>query len=75
MRQPKLLNIKKMKKLKLKALSLGAREILTRQQLQGVNGGLDSSGSDECAEPNVWCYCNHELVGCTDVQYCLNVTC
>jgi hypothetical protein len=36
--------IKKMKKLKLKALSLGAKEILSREQLQQVNGGSTLTG-------------------------------
>jgi hypothetical protein len=31
-----------MKKLRLKALSLGAREILTREQLKSINGGCTS---------------------------------
>jgi len=34
-----------MKKLRLKALSLGAKEILNRDQLQGIYGGFDGSGS------------------------------
>lgn len=35
-----------MKKLKLKALELGAREVLTREQLKNVLGGFDDgSGS------------------------------
>lgn len=34
-----------MKKLKLKALDLGAKEILTREQLKNVLGGFDDDGS------------------------------
>ena len=34
-----------MKKLKLKALELGAKEVLTRDQLRKVLGGADGSGS------------------------------
>lgn len=37
-----------MKKLKLKALELGASEVLTRAQLQHVLGGDGSSGGDNC---------------------------
>ena len=33
-----------MKKLKLTALNLGAKEILTRTQLKSILGGLDGSG-------------------------------
>ena len=38
-----------MKKLKLKALGLGAREVLSREQLRNVFGGSDGSGGDGCA--------------------------
>lgn len=37
-----------MKKLKLKALELGASEVLTRAQLQSVLGGDGSSGTGLC---------------------------
>ncbi len=40
-----------MKKLRLKALSLGAREILSREQLRSITGGC--SGPDECL--GGWC--------------------
>jgi hypothetical protein len=36
-----------MKKLQLKALSLGAREILSREQLRSINGGC--SNDDDCS--------------------------
>jgi hypothetical protein len=43
-----------MKKLKLKALELGASELLTRQQLKNVMGGSGSGGST--CEVSVNCY-------------------
>lgn len=43
-----------MKKLKLKALELGASELLTRQQLKNVMGGSGSGGSS--CEVSVNCY-------------------
>jgi hypothetical protein len=38
-----------MKKLKLKALELGAREVLSREQLMNTFGGETPSGSDNCS--------------------------
>ncbi|MFD2872293.1 hypothetical protein ACFS5N_07440 [Mucilaginibacter ximonensis] len=37
-----------MKKLRLKALSLGAREILSREQLKAVTGGSDCNSALDC---------------------------
>lgn len=42
-----------MKKLQLKALDLGAREILSREQLKSINGGCSSD--NDCA---VTAYCD-----------------
>ncbi|WP_423737527.1 hypothetical protein [Chitinophaga caseinilytica] len=42
-----------MKKLTLKALNLGARELLNREQLKNVLGGDGSSGSTDCAGDKV----------------------
>lgn len=72
-----------MKKLRLKALSLGAKEILSREQLKAVFGGyLAGSGSGgsghvgvDCESPNTLCYCGNELIGCTDQEYCRHLTC
>ena len=51
-----------MKKLKLKALELGATEVLTRDQLKNVLGGYGSTGcgangtcSGTCIEPGMTC--------------------
>ena len=38
-----------MKKLKLKALELGATEVLSREQLMNTFGGDTPSGSDNCS--------------------------
>lgn len=37
-----------MKKLKLKALALGAHELLSREQLRNISGGSGSGGSFSC---------------------------
>lgn len=47
-----------MKKLKLKALELGAKELLTREQLKMVLGGDDGSGSGSGSGSGIKCDCN-----------------
>jgi natural product precursor len=43
-----------MKKLKLKALELGAMEVLSRSQLKNILGGSDENGSG--SESNIQCH-------------------
>ena len=46
-----------MKKLKLTALDLGAKEVLTREQLKSVSGGLEFGGTCTCPDGVVYsCY-------------------
>jgi hypothetical protein len=56
-----------MKKLKLKALSLGAREILTREQLRSIHGAGDAcSDARDCGALEGHCvngYCQSSTVG------------
>jgi hypothetical protein len=47
-----------MKKLKLKALELGAKELLTREQLKMVLGGDFGSGSGSGSGSGTTCNCN-----------------
>ena len=53
-----LLNLKIMKKLKLMALKLGAKELLTREQLKNVLGGDGSSLGDGDGPCRVSLGCN-----------------
>ena len=68
-----------MKKLKLKALHLGANEILTRDQLKNVLGGdaansrinrfkccsvFNNDNCSECLQPNLTCGAEDIPVGC-----------
>ena len=43
-----------MKKLKLTALNLGAREVLTRDQLKSISGGLQFGGTCTCPDGVVY---------------------
>jgi hypothetical protein len=43
-----------MKKLKLKALDLGAKDVLTREQLKSVSGGLEFGGTCTCPDGVVY---------------------
>jgi hypothetical protein len=62
--------LKTMKKLQLKALALGAAEVLTRAQLRNVLGGVNAPGPGDCP------------TGCSNLNpcpvnspYCLSTTC
>jgi hypothetical protein len=65
-----------MKKLKLKALELGATEILTREQLKKVFGGDDTGGSGSGSGSGSGCKdtCTDTLF-CNANQTCKNVYC
>lgn len=69
-----------MKKLKLKALELGAKEVLTRKQLKNVLGGAGSgSGSGSGGGNYPTCpptSCDTFLNKCHDsAPYCLSTSC
>jgi hypothetical protein len=67
-----------MKKLKLKALSLGAREILSREQLRQINGGSTPSygccqwygGCGGYVEATAHCVCDGYDEGCMNWGSC-----
>ncbi|HVW99419.1 MAG TPA: hypothetical protein VHA52_03120 [Candidatus Babeliaceae bacterium] len=64
-----------MKKLKLKALELGAMEVLTRQQLKSILGG-DGSGSGSgngCPSGEAPCICNFVDEGCQVPTTCAHI--
>ena len=44
-----------MKNLKLKALALGATEVLSRTQMKNVLGGTDPGGNDKCKDGKGGC--------------------
>ncbi|NLR78213.1 hypothetical protein [Chitinophaga eiseniae] len=56
-----------MKKLKLTALDLGAKELLTREQLKNVMGG-DGSGSGGAGSCTYTQTCAHGSVSCTSAS-------
>ncbi|TWF40655.1 hypothetical protein FHW36_104338 [Chitinophaga polysaccharea] len=58
-----------MKKLKLKALDLGAKELLTREQLKNVMGG-DGSGTKDCTND-----CGEALGECPEGLTCKSQLC
>lgn len=54
-----------MKKLKFKALELGAQELLTREQLKQVMGGNDGSGGSGAGSCTYTKNCSSGSVSCT----------
>ncbi|MFD2873312.1 hypothetical protein ACFS5N_12580 [Mucilaginibacter ximonensis] len=64
-----------MKKLRLKALSLGAKEILSREQLKAVFGGAagSGSGSGDCDVYYDW-YCETSDGSCNYMGQYTNCT-
>lgn len=48
------LKLKRMKKLKLSLQNIEGAEILTREQLKKVVGGLMASGTCQCENPGSW---------------------
>ncbi|HEY8959422.1 hypothetical protein [Chitinophaga sp.] len=61
-----------MKKLRLKALDLGATELLTRERLRTILGGGSGSGGSGEACTNA---CGGTLGSCPDGKKCTSETC
>ncbi|PWV53267.1 hypothetical protein C7475_10213 [Chitinophaga sp. S165] len=62
-----------MKKLKLKALDLGAKEVLSRSQLKNILGGSDpygsGSGTGTACSATAWCSSDRSIT-CDGYDYC-----